>query len=270
MSETSIYWDDSFRQEMEQRSIEEGLLVWALGGPSFALRTPEAMVYLDPYFGGVPATEMPGMYRTSTVPVDPAKITVADAVLMTHAHLDHCHEPTLTAMAAGTSVRFYGPSSTLPKMLGCALPQDRVSVLKAGDRLDFADVTVTVWPANDPGEPEAVTFVVATQGVKAFFAGDSMPGPAVESAAADGDLDIVMLAFGRTWYMSAAALLDEAEKMGAKLLLPYHWDIWRGHTGDPLLLGRLVEQRKPSYAVELLLPGQSVHYLPDGDYTSEG
>ena len=265
MQEPISYWDDSFRQRLESKTISEGLLLWALSGPSFALRTAQAMIYLDPFLG----IGGPVLFRASAVPLNPRRITLADGVLMSHDHLDHCHEPTLRALAAGTPARFFGPASVVEKVLSFGLPRERVVEVKVGERFTLGDTVITVWPGYDPGEPRAVSFVIESGGVKAFFAGDSLSGPALDEIGAAGGLDIAMMAFGRTWYMSEAELLDAALRLRPRLLLPYHWEIWYGHTGDPLKLGRLIEQRKPPFEVEALLLGECLHYRRDGQYTRE-
>ncbi|OFX13415.1 MAG: hypothetical protein A2Z18_01465 [Armatimonadetes bacterium RBG_16_58_9] len=61
-----------------------------------------------------------------------------------------------------------------------------------------------------------------------------------------------------------AQMLEAAERLCPKLLMPYHWDVWHGLTGDALELGRLAERRKPPFDVQLLLIGQYLHYVPGG------
>lgn len=74
------------------------------------------------------------------------------------------------------------------------------------------------------------------------------------------------LAFGRRFYMNEAQMLDAAECLWIRFLLPCHWDIWREFTGNALELGRLVERLKMSFDVELLLIGDYLHYHKDGRY----
>jgi len=261
------FWRDTFRTAIEGTTPDEGVLIWSLGGASFAVRTPEAMVYLDPFFGGPPPDSEIELFRTTAIPIDPCRIGLADAVFISHEHYDHCHPDSLLMMADGTDASFYGPASAVKLMRQYGLPNDRIRELKPGDRTIVKDVAVTAWPAYDPIEPDAVTYVIEAGGVTLFFAGDSAAGPAFREIAAAKALDIAMLAFGRTWYMGEAEMLDAAAALNPKLLLPYHWELWRGHTGDPLELGRLVERNKPKFEVCLLLLGDHLHYRPGGRFT---
>lgn len=262
-----LFWESNFREEVENRKIDDGVLLWAFSGACFALRTSQTMIYLDPYFGGDPVEGTSNVYRTTQIPLNPAKIRLADAAFITHEHYDHCHEETLEPLVKGTDVQLYGPVSSVKEMLSYDLPKERVHQVKAGNRIKIKDTMITVGPGYDVNEPQAVTYMLESEGIKVFFGGDSSAGPAFDEIGAAGDLDIALLAFGRTWYMNEAQMLDAAERLHPKLLLPFHWELWRGHTGDPLELGRLVERRKLPFEVRLLLIGDYLHYRPDGTFT---
>ena len=207
-----------------------------------------------------------GMYRATAIAMDPSLIRVADAALITHEHYDHCHEETMRAMAKGTDVTFYGPASVVKESASYELGQGKVHQVKPGDQMVIKDVEVTVWPGYDENEPHAVMFAVESGGIKVLFAGDSAAGPAFDEIGECSDLDIAMLAFGRTWYMNESQMLDAAERLRPKLLLPFHWELWRGHTGDVLEFGRLVERRNLPFEVRLPMIGEYLHYFPDGRF----
>ena len=261
------FWDDSFREEFEGTTVGEGILLWSFSGPSFAVRTPQAMVYLDPYFGGDPVECAPNAYRATQIPLNPAKIRLADAALITHEHYDHCHEETLQPLVKATDLDLYGPASAVKEMLSYDLPNEKIHEIKVGESFQIKDLKITVWPAYDEYEPQAVTFVIESNGVKMFFGGDSSAGEAFDEIGAQGDLDIALLAFGRKWYMDETQMLDAAERLRPKLLLPFHWELWRAYTGDVLELGRLLERRNLSFGVQLLLIGDYLHYHPNGQFT---
>ena len=191
------FWESSFREEVESKTIEEGILLWAFSGAAFALRTPQTMLYLDPYFGGDPVECAPNTYRTTAVPLNPAQIRLCDAILISHEHYDHCHEDTLVVVAEGTKCPFYGPASAVKEMLAFGLPEERIHEVKPGDQVKIKDVVANVRSGYDKDEPQAVTYVIESGGVKTFFGGDSASGAAFEEIGAEGDLDIAMLAFGR-------------------------------------------------------------------------
>ena len=260
------FWDKSFVERIESMAVNEGVLLWSLSCASFVIRTREALLYLDPYFG-FPEAVQQDCFRTTTVPIEPSQIRRGDAALISHAHVDHCHPETLRALTKQTDTVCYGPDSAARAMVSCGLPMESIGEVKSGDRVTVKDAAVTVLPGYDTDEPHGVTYLIESGGVKVFFGGDTRVGPVFDELGANGDLDIAMLAFGSTkFYMDEAQLLDAAERLRPRLLLPYHWDVWHGLTGDALELGRLVERRQPPLDVQLLLIGQYLHYMPDGRF----
>ena len=260
------FWESSFREEMENYTIEEGLLLWSLSGAVFTLRTPNALIYLDPYFGGDPVECAPYAYRTTQAPINPSEISICDGVLISHEHYDHCQEETLIPMVESTEANFYGPVSAVKEMVSFGIPQERIVEVKAGDTFKIKDAVITVCPAYDAYEEKAVTYLIEADGVKIFFGGDTSAGEAFDEIGKTDDLDIAILAFGRKWYMDEPNLLDAAERLKPKLLLPCHWDLWRAYTGDILELGRLVEHRQLTFETQVLLIGDYLHYKPNGEY----
>lgn len=265
------FWDSRFQKEIETQKNDQGMTIWSLSGPSFAVRSPQALICLDPYFGGdhfKKNPNPPSMYRTTAVPLNPANTRNFDAVFISHEHNDHCHEETLLALSQASDVTFYAPADTVEEMLSFGISDSRIHQLKIGDQISIKDFTVTVCPAYDPNSPGAVTYVINAGDVKMFFGGDTYAGDVFDELGVSGNLDIAMLAFGRTWYMNEPEILEAACRLKPKVLMPFHWDLWRGHTGNPLKLGRLVERGNFPFDVELLLIGDYLHYHPDGKITT--
>ena len=97
------YWPKTFLDEVERRTVERGVRFWALGGPSLIYRTPETMIWIDPYFYGTPDDAVPDAYRAVAIPINPEEVRVADLLISTHDHVDHCLS--VAANGRGTSTR---------------------------------------------------------------------------------------------------------------------------------------------------------------------
>ncbi|MCU0512991.1 MAG: MBL fold metallo-hydrolase [Anaerolineae bacterium] len=251
-----LTWDRSFLDEVEGTASPAGLLLWALGGPGFALRTRTALLWIDPYFGGTPPDAPAGLHRALAIPIDPTLIRRADAVLSTHAHIDHCHDATLLPLSQHTGARFIGPATSAAVMRAAGIAPERIDQVAAGDRLVVGDAEIITCGAHDPAEAGAVSFIIRSGGCTLFFAGDTQDTPLLEAVGASYTIDLALLAYGEPWYLSAENLLQAARRLRPRRLLPFHWDIWRGFSGN---LGRFFSV----YAAQACPFG--VHILQMGD-----
>jgi L-ascorbate 6-phosphate lactonase len=260
------YWPKTFLDEIESTPVESGAVLRALGGPSMVYRTPQTTIWLDPFFYGTPDDVVPGSYRAVSTPIKPDEVTFGDIIISTHDHVDHCHKDTLLPILKNTNAICVAPSSSAKLMREWGIPDDRIHQVAAGDHFVFRDVTFDVYPSYDPGEPHAVTFVLTTaDGVKFFISGDTSEGPGLAEVGAAHKLDYALLAFGRTWYMNEAQLLEAAKKLHPKTLLPFHWEFWRNHTGNVKKLFELYYREKPDFDIELLLIGDALQMVHQAD-----
>ncbi len=259
-------WEPGYLEEVESLRPDEGVILHSFGSTSLAVRTPNAFIYIDPYLAGEPVEGIPGMHRCIAVPIDPRCIRVVDAVLITHSHYDHCQEDTLLAIQSATKAVFCGPDSAVSEMTSFGISPERARQVAAGDRFAVGDVEVTVWKGYDPNEASAVLYLLQTQGLRLLFTGDSFGCEAFRKIAESVRVDVAQLSFGREFYMNEEELLESAKVLNPRLLLPCHWELWRGHTGDILHLGRLVERRQPAHDTVILSIGDRLHLKQDGTY----
>jgi L-ascorbate metabolism protein UlaG (beta-lactamase superfamily) len=258
------YWPKDFLLEIESAKPRTEITLWSLGSPSFLYRSPECAIYIDPYFGPTPPEAKalyPGVYRTTAVPIYPPEISVVDVVVSTHDHTDHCHEPTLLAFQEHTKTVFIGPQSSAQRMQKGGVDERRITAVRPGDKLKYKDVQIQVFGSHDPDEPGAVTYILSAAGVNLFVSGDTRDGETLSQIGQDHRIDIALLAFGGTrWYMPHDQMLASARRINPKILLPFHWEVWRSQSGDPLALGRLLATDPPPFEVRLLQMGDRISY----------
>ncbi len=255
-----ITWPRDFLDEVEGTGVEQGVLLWALGGPSFALRTPNTLLWIDPYMGGTPPDSPPGLHRALAVPVDPDLIRRADAVFSTHEHIDHCHQDTLLPIAANTRARFIASSASAALMLEYGIAAERIERVVHGDVTRVGDVQIHVYDTCDPAAASPVGFVLSCQGVSLFFAGDTTDTPLLDEIGSAHALDAALLADGEPWYMSAASLLHAAQRVRPRMLIPFHWEIWRGFSGDLSQLMQAYSAASAGFGMRLLQMGDRLHF----------
>jgi L-ascorbate 6-phosphate lactonase len=259
------YWPHTFLEELEAPTAATAPVLWALGGPSFLYRTAQATIWIDPYFAGTPDDAVPGAYRATAIPVNPHEVRLADVVISTHDHVDHCHEGTVMPILGNTEAFCVGPRSSARLMREWGVPDQRLKEVTAGDTFDFRDVRISVHESYDPNEPDAATFILESSGVTLFVSGDTSRGPALAQVGSRHRLDFALLAFGRTWYMSEEELIEAATDLAPETLLPFHWEFWRNHTGDVVRLFEAYHRKQREFDVKMLLVGDSLVLEPRKD-----
>ncbi len=255
-----ITWTRDFLDEIESTTVEQGVLLWALGGPSFALRTPNTLLWIDPYFGGTPPDSPPGLHRALAVPLDPAWIRRADAVFSTHEHIDHCHRESLLPIAAHTQARFIASRASAALMLEYGIPPERIERVAHGDTTQVSDVQIHVYDTNDPAATNPVGFVLTCQGVSLFFAGDTQDTPLLDAVGHNHRLDAALLAYGEPWYLNADNLLRAAQRLKPRTLIPFHWEIWRGFSGDLNRLFKAYSATSADFEMRLMQIGDHTRF----------
>jgi L-ascorbate metabolism protein UlaG (beta-lactamase superfamily) len=251
-------WPPGFLSEVEGDPPGGEPVLWALGGPSFVYRTPATSIWIDPYLGATPDDLSPDIFRTLAIPVDPAAVRRADAVISTHAHDDHCHRESVTPIVANTSAVCMGPGTSIARMRTWDLPDDRLVEVTPGTELAVGDVRVRVYDGHDPLEPGAVTFVLESAGVTLFVSGDTRLGPALSTVAEEHALDFALLAFGGDWYMDAEQVMEAAMVLRPTTLILFHWELWRRQTGDLVALFDAYHRLSPPFRLALPLIGDYV------------
>jgi L-ascorbate 6-phosphate lactonase len=253
------YWPKTFLDEIESAEVTGPALLRALGGPSFLYRTPQTAIWIDPYFYGTPDDAVPDAYRATAIPVKPDEVRLADVVISTHDHVDHCHEGTVVPILSNTRAFCVAPASSARRMRSWGIADDRIREVKPGDVVTHNDVTIAVHPGYDPGEPEAVTYTLSAGGARLFVSGDTSDGPGLAEIGASDPPAYALLAFGRTWYMNEEEMLRIARKLRPGTLLPFHWEFWRNHTGDIAKLFETYYHERPGFDIKILLIGDSLH-----------
>ncbi|MUW13371.1 MBL fold metallo-hydrolase [Halorubrum sp. CBA1125] len=248
-------WGDTFLKQEIEATTPDCLTVWYLGCNGFVLRSPEATIYVDPYFGD---GDPPTWYRMIPVPLDPEDVTACDAVLATHEHVDHfnpdSYGPMVEDLGAdlyASSTCFESPQIDYPDLRA---PKSRRQIVEPGASFDIGDLTVHVRESNDPDAAGDVSYVVEHETGTFFTAGDSRVADAFDEIGSEFDIDLGALAFGTharifytgDWitedeephaepgkmYMDENDVVESANALQLNRLVPCHFDMWKGGLAD--------------------------------------
>lgn len=226
---------------LEAYTVESGLRLWWFGGPSYALKSPQTIVYVDPFHSGPRADDPQGFIRAIPNYFFPQTVRRAELILSTHDHIDHCDPDTLKPMYAQTKARLAVAPSSAEMIAGWGFDPGRVTAMPPGATLQLDDVTLTAYPSQDWEDTGAVTFVLAAGGATVFIGGDTMYLDALEQIGRQHSIDLAVLALGRNrrdiidakLYADPAEVAQAALALRARRLLPIHWEIWREWQEDP-------------------------------------
>jgi L-ascorbate metabolism protein UlaG (beta-lactamase superfamily) len=195
-------------------------------------------------------------------------------VLVSHLHHDHCDLPSLRALEPDLTLVVPGGTATFFARHGFS----SVVPLAAGESRDLGDITVTAtdalhdgrrWPAGPPRR--AVGYVVAADGVRVYFAGDT---DLFDDMADLGRPDIALLpiwGWGRSLgpgHLDPARAAQAVDLIQPGLAVPIHWGTlrpfwhqrppWAGDSSPAQAFAQHVHDNRLRTPVEVLLPGQSL------------
>jgi L-ascorbate metabolism protein UlaG (beta-lactamase superfamily) len=161
---------------------------------------------------------------------DPFQITtkrVADLILITHDHFDHCSPEDV--------VRIQGPGTIIVTDAASARKlKGDIRIVAPGDRLQVKGVDIEVWPAYNtnkqfhPKEAKMLSFVVNLDGVRYYHAGDTDHIPEMK----DIQADVAFLPVSGTYVMTAQEAVAAARVIKPRLAVPMHYGAIVGSSDD--------------------------------------
>lgn len=262
--------------EIESTVCQPGeAAVWNLGQCGFAIKTCEALFYIDAVLTDL--TDAEGKTRRwYPAPFDPALLK-ADFFLCTHGHRDHLTPETVQKAAAGNShVKFIVPGSCVSQLKALAIPSERIIGAKAGATLSLPGLVVHPFSAAHPihktdehGEDIALSYFLESGGVRFLHTGDTyltdqllrdyqaLPSPDLFFPPINGG-DYFRTArncIGNLNPLEAARL---AVLLHAGLTIPTHYDMMFGNTVDPLSFVHQLWQEDSSACWKLPALGERV------------
>lgn len=236
--------------------------VQMLGQAGCRLQFPEATVYVDPYLSNsVQELHAPEFVRQVPIPVPPERVTDADCVLVTHEHMDHCDPHTLPKIsAASPQARFVGPAGVAKRLASWGIDAGRIQIASENWSDIAHGLRRRAVPAAHPeiqrdsdGNLSCIGYLLEYAGQRIYFAGDTFARQEIiDSVASDGPVHTAFLPvnehnhfrerLGILGNMSVREAFHLAMEIGAKQVIPVHWDMFATNAVDPEEI-RLVHQR---------------------------
>ncbi len=211
--------------------------------------------------------------RVASAP-DLARLEDLDAVLVSHAHMDHLHLPSLRLVATACPVVVPRGCGQLVRKAGIA----DVTEIEAGERIEIGGVEIAATPALHDGRRwplgkrmPTLGFVVGGETTRVYFAGDTDLFEGMRELA--GSIDVALVPVAGWGAHLPAGHLDPPRAAEALRLLqpriavPIHWGTLASGAlrrlgdlqGAPQEFAVLAAERAPAVDVRVLQPGESLH-----------
>jgi len=216
------------------------------GHATWGLETQGVRILIDPFFTGNPQASMP------------ASDAQANFIVLTHAHGDHYGDTveiakrTQATLISNFEIVGYcqkqGVANAHPLHIGggYTFPFGRVKLTVAHHGSSFPDGTYG-------GNPAGVVFEI--EGKRVYNAGDTALFSDM-MLIGEGGLDVAILPIGDNFTMGPEDATRAAKFLGARTVIPEHYNTWPVITQDPEAFKRRVEGSTDSRVV-VLKPGEA-------------
>jgi L-ascorbate metabolism protein UlaG (beta-lactamase superfamily) len=211
------------------------LAITFVGHASILISTTETRVLTDPLLTDF----LWGLRRAQAAALAPEAAAEISLILISHAHHDHLHLPSLRRLPRSATVVVPARCAQLVEPVGF----DRVVVLEPGEELAHRDLVVAAVPARHEGARGPFDwswrgtsgYVVRSAGVSAYFAGDTAYFSGFEDIGRRLRPQVALLPIAgylplslRGTHMSPLDALYAFEDLGADILIPI------GHGAFPI------------------------------------
>ncbi len=218
-----------------------------LGQTGFLFETAGTKILFDPYLSNsVQEKESAELARLLPIPIQPSDVSDADWVIVTHEHRDHCDIDTLLPIStASKNCRFIGPPNVVTILKEAGINANRIFTAECGVSLQLnTDWQVFPVPSAHPkierghqGRSRWLGYVIQLRHLTLYHAGDtSVDEEVINSVKNFGEIDIAFLPVNERNYfldrrdiignMSIREAFQFAEEIGAKMVVPTHWDMF--------------------------------------------
>lgn len=265
-----VLQNQAFCQDVESRvRASRHFDLWWLGQSGFLIQWQGRRFLFDPYLSDsltykYARTNKPHV-RISERVVEPQRLTDISFVTSTHNHTDHLDAETLLPLwQVNPLMQLVVPRANqdfAANRLGCGT--DALLPIDAGQQVKVGPFTIHAVPAaheqfdqDEQGRFRHLGYLVQFDGWCIYHSGDTIRYPQMNEWLRPFEIDLALLPIngrlpsrgvpGNLWGDEAAQL---AQDIGARTVIPHHYDLFAFNTVSPDDFERACQQRGQAYVI---------------------
>ena len=204
-----------------------------LGQSGYIIKTEKTEIIIDPYLSDS-VNRVAGRPRMLPIPITPENIK-CDVVICTHNHLDHLDPDTVKDIKDGQLFITTKEGKTELKKLG----KTNVETLSPDECITVGDIELTAVFADHT--VEAFGLIVKAENKTLYFSGDTFYNKKLfEIAKYKPDITFICIN-GRLGNMNVDEALITAKRIGAKINIPNHYDMFASNSENPYLFSENID-----------------------------
>ena len=195
-----------------------------LGQNGFILTTKQSKIIIDPYLSNS-VYKKAGRNRLLPIVINPKNIN-CDAVICTHNHLDHLDPDTIKEISSRLFITTESGKEEIEK-----LGKKNVKALKPNSSITVGDITITAVFAKHT--TEAFGLIIKAEEKTLYFSGDTLFSEKLFDIKNFNPNITFICINGKLGNMNVTEALTVAKKIGAKINIPCHYDMFESNKEDP-------------------------------------
>lgn len=250
-----------FKEKYQRAQPKSGeiALVW-LGQAGFIIRNgKKSVLAIDVYLSDL-SYRLDGNKRLMMSIIKPEDIG-ADVILASHSHADHLDLDSLPVMMAnGSKLICCTKSYEMCKNIGLDITQ--VEAVSVGDvRIEKGFRIESVYCDHGDYAPEAVGFLIETDGCRIYFVGDSIYRAEKMMYVSNQEIDILLVPInGEYGNMNELDAVLLAKQVQARVTIPCHFGTFSRHKGNPYEFETEMKLKAPGCREYTMTQGEIIFY----------
>lgn len=198
-----------------------------LGQSGYIMKTEKTEIMIDPYLSDS-VNRVAGRPRMLPIPINPECIQ-CDAIICTHDHLDHLDTDTVKSINNDQFFITTNEGKTKLETLG----KTNIAALNAGESITVGDFEITAVFADH--SVEAFGLIVKADNKTLYFSGDTLYNEKLfDISKHKPDITFICIN-GKLGNMNVDEALITAKRIGAKINIPNHYDMFSSNSENPYL-----------------------------------